>query len=294
MRRALGFAAAIALLIGGGAAAQDSDFGGYTAMRIDYVGVLQGFYDSGTLERFSEGVRITLLSDDPGQRPVPISANAMTFRYAQGQTMPSLIVMEGGVEIDHPEASIRAGRAEWNFDSGELVFTGNPVLRNERFKEMRGEVMKMNFKTGAFEVKQAKIEELPLEGQEGVATADPNLLREQDVRDWPGFIGKMKAEAAGDAPAPGRHLVALLPGSLREAVQAMSPEAIAAERATVLREINRVMQTPNLYDAAAWSGIALGEEASGLLALEARDAAQLVRMNRLLLEAAYPDLIVRR
>jgi hypothetical protein len=272
------------------------DFGGYTSMRIDFVGFMQGDYQTGALEKFTDGVKITLLSDDPNQKPVPISANTMTFQYAEGQTMPSMITMEGSVQIDHPQASIKAGRAEWNFDSGDLVFTGSPIMKSDRFKEMRGEKMRMNFKTGAFEVSQAKIDQVDL-NQTGTggsgAPSDPNLLTEGDVTDWPGFIQTLKTQSAASAPSPGKMLVGLLPGTLREAVQSMSVEAILSQKGKVVEELNKIMQSQNLYDATTFEGVTLDEEANTLLAKADRSDEERIRLNRLLLQAAYPGMIAK-
>ncbi|MCC6143983.1 MAG: hypothetical protein IT368_09270 [Candidatus Hydrogenedentes bacterium] len=273
------------------------DFGGYTSMRIDFVGFMQGDYQTGALEKFTDGVKITLLSDDPNQKPVPISANTMTFQYAEGQSMPTVITMEGQVQIDHPQASIRAGRAEWNFESGDLVFTGSPVMKSDRFKEMRGEKMRMNFKTGAFEVSQAKIDEIPLEqsgtGSSG-APSNPNLLSESDVTDWPGLIQALKNESASSAPSPGRLLVSLLPGTLREAVQGMSVETLVGQKGKVLGELNKILQTQNLYDPTAFGGVTLDDEAKALAAKSDRSDEERIRLNRLLLQAAYPAMIAKK
>lgn len=72
--------------------------------------------------------------------------------------------------------------------------------------------------------------------------------------------------------------------------QASTP---AAAVAILQSEFNRVMRGPSIYDPARFNGVKLSEEARGMAgqAMAARDVS---RLNRLLLEDAYPSELARR
>lgn len=274
------------------ALAQPTDMGGYSSMRIDSVGVLEGGFD-GTIKRMADGVSITLMADDAEMKDLPIRAGTMNFTWAAGEPTPSVIVMEGNVEIDHPQAHVTAQRAEWNFEAGTLTFSGNPIMKSEQVKEMRGERMILNFNTNTFEVRGARVSELPIKGGAGMGggSSDPNMLTEGQVTDWTGLVSQIKKEASAGGASPGKQIISGLPASDRTQFEGASVELIVQNKGLMVKAINRALGQTSFYNKAAWEGKTLSSEAQELLAKEQRTAQEQTRLNRLLLQSAYPGLI---
>ena len=80
-------------------------------------------------------------------------------------------------------------------------------------------------------------------------------------------------------------------GSLSEHVSRfLSPPVAPEERTRVVLALNELLASQNLYDGAVFAEIALSDEARRLARLERQASkAELERLNRLLLEAAYPQ-----
>jgi len=278
------------------AAPADSGMGGYKRMEIEYVGLMDGTLD-GRINKMAGGVKIKLVAGKPDQKDLPISAKTMTFSYAEGATKPSRIVLEGDVNIQHPQASVTAEKADWDMEKGELVFTGNPVMRSERVKEMRGSKMILNFEKNAFQVSDVRIPEFDTSG--GAAPGAPKAsaapaISEGDVTDWPGFVDALKTAANGAAASPGKQLAARGGEQMQGALRSMPTEDILKNKEMVLKAINGILRKPGFYNKAAWEGVALGDELNALLAKGTLSAEEQVRQNYLLLQAAFPTFVAAK
>ncbi len=271
---------------------QGSAISGYNSMEIE-AGRMKGNFATGAIDEMTDGAKIRLLSDDPDKQPLPIKAQTMKFTWKEGQTTPSAIVMDRNVEVNHPDAQITAGHAEWNFDTGDLVFTGDPVVNNDKIKGLRGEKMMLNVKTNSFEVLRVRADQVPLQGIEGGAGGknDPSLLREGDVKDWAALIGLLRTEAkAGDA-TPGKQIVSLISADNRQLLMSVDTAVLLQRKGDIVKLVNSVLKNPKLYSADAWNGRTVGEEAQKLIAAEKRTPEEQTRLNRLLINAAYPELV---
>ncbi len=256
-------------------------------MKIERVGKMVGGFN-GTLKQMSGGVSIVLESDDPNLKPLPIRADSMTFQWTEGKNTPDVIVLEGNVAIEHPQATVTAERAEWNFDRSEVVFTGHPVMNSERVKDLRCDRMVLNFEKNTFEVVNASVKEVAIRAEtEGTAPA----LAESQIKDFKGLLSAMQKEARGERPSPGKRLVSLLDADMQSALLNATPEMLEKQKGAILKVLNRLLQKPNLYDAQSWESVTLPAEAKELLALPQRTPAQTVQLNRLLLQAAYPQYL---
>ncbi len=275
------------------APAQGAGMSGYNSMEID-AGRMKGNFATGAIDEMTEGVKIRLLSDDPDKKPLPMKAQTMKFTWKEGQTTPSTIVMDHNVEVNQMDTLITAGHAEWNFESGEVVFTGDPVVNNDKIKGLRGEKMTLNVKTNNFEVTRVRADQVPLQGMEGGPAGgkgDPSLLREGDVKDWAALIGKLRAEANAADAAPGKQIVSQISADNRKLLMSVDTAVLLQRKGDIVKLVNSVLKSPKLYSEAAWKGRALGEEAQKLVAAEKRSPEEQTRLNRLLLNAAYPELV---
>lgn len=286
-----------ALLAAGWARAQApaDGMGGYTSMEID-AGLLKGNFATGTIDEMTGGVKIRLLSDDPELKPLPIRAQTMKFSWREGQSSPVSVVMEQNVEVTHPEAQITADRAEWNFETGQLVLTGEPVVNNDKIKGLRGDKMMLNLKTNQIEVVRMRADQMPLkfEGDGGAALGGMGggpALREGDVKDWAGLIDALRADAKAGGATPGGQVLSLIGADKRDLLMTTDPALLLQRKGDMVKLFNSVLKSPDLYKEAAWQGKTLPGEAVELLAADKRDAAEQVRLNRLLLSAAWPGLV---
>lgn len=286
-------------LAGGAPGQEEGNLGGYNAMQIERVGRFRGSFD-GTIgiREMTDGVRITLVSDDPALQPLPIRANIMRFTWPEGTDTPTAIIMEGNVEVQHPQASVKADRAEWDFEKGELVFTGNPIMNSDTVKGLRGNKMVINFNENYFDVIDMQAESsVPLRrpGTAGVPTeTDPSMLTQEDVKDWKGLVTILKAQARAETPSPGRQIAAKLDPDIQGALMNATVDGLVGEKATLLKQLNNVLGKPGFYDEAAFAGVQIPEEANTLMAQESLDRSGQIRLNRLLLQAAYPEYIAER
>lgn len=275
----------------------DSGMGGYGRMEIEHVGLMDGTLD-GRINKMAGGVRIKLIADKPEMKDLPIRAKTMVFTYAEGATKPTRIVLEGDVEIDHPQASVRAEKADWDMEKGELVFTGNPVMRSDRVKEMRGSKMVLNFEKNAFQVSDVRIPEFdtnqaapaPGNGGNGGGCA-PAVLSEGSVSDWAGFIDALKAAQAAPGASPGKQLVTRAGEQTQSALQSMATADIVKNKALVLKALNGVLVKKGFYSREAWANVTLGDEVKALLAKPSLTPEEQARQNLLLLQAAFPNFI---
>ena len=267
---------------------------GYARMSVN-AGVMTGNINTKRLDKLSGGVAIELISDDGTKPNLPIKANEVTFTWKEGQTTPSTISMRGNVDISHPQAHITAQRADWNLESGDLVFTGNPVLDSEDFKNLKADEIRINMETGAYELRQGNVKEMPLQGAESGAGGGngniPGLLAESDITDWTAFLDTIKAESQAEGENPGKQILSRLGDEPRKMLTTMDTLALVGAKGQVVGQLNGVLKRPGMFKRSAWAGKTLSEEVEALIQIKEQTPEQQVRQNRLLLHAAYPDLV---
>lgn len=266
---------------------------GYDVMSVK-AGLMKGNFNTGQMDSLTGGAHIVLKASDGSKPDMPIKASAITFTWKEGQTTPALIKMEGNVDIRHPEAKITAQRADWDLESGDLVFTGNPVMDSPALKGLRAEKISINLNTGAYELVQGEVDEAPLEGMSNGGDAPiPGELVEGDVTDWAGFINTIKAQSQAEGPNPGKQVLGQLDEQTRGLLQDVDTPALLENKAAILKKLNGVIRRPGMFDREAWEsqGVTLSDEIEALLDIDPQTPEQQARQNRLLLDAAYPNLI---
>ena len=249
---------ALALTFAGIAAAQATGMSGYNKMKIDHAGQITGNL-SGAIEEMSGGVRIVLLSDDEAKGNLPIAADKITFAWGEG-SQPKSIILTGNVRIQHPDADVTAEKAEWDFGSGQLVFTGNPIMNSPRAQNMKGDKMTFNMQKGTFAVTGVSISELPLNEMGGLG-------------------------GAGGGPAS--HITGMIDPENRKRLMETPTELVVENNRMLIKQINALMQAPAFYNAEAWSGITLPEGVAEKLASRDLEAAERVEVNKTAFKAAF-------
>lgn len=271
--------------------------GGYSKMSVK-ADSMTGNMNTGRPEKLSGGVEIELIALDSGRSNLPIRANTVTFSWRDGLPTPVAITMQGNVDINHPDAHIRSQRADWNMETGELVFTGDPVLESEEFDELRAGEIRINLETGDYELSNGvQVKEMPIQGDANGGGGGnggnniPGLLTEGDITDWAAFLNTIKSQAAADGENPGKQLLSRLGDTPRNMLLNTDTEVLVGAKGQVLDQLNGVLKRPGMFNRSAWAGIALSEEIESLLLITNQTPEQQVRQNRLLLHAAYPDLV---
>ena len=271
---------------------------GYNAMKVK-AGMMKGNIQTGKLDSLTDGVVIELLSDDASQPNLPIRANTITFEWKEGSSMPAKIKMDGNVDIKHPQGQIKAQHADWNLESGDLVFTGNPVMDSDTFKNLAAERIMINMETGAFSLEQTSVDKMPLKGTDGGGASSgggggaplPGEMTEADVTDFEGLINALKSQAKESGDNPGKQVMAQLNATVRGMLESQETSVLVGAKADVIKQLNAVIRKPGMYKRAAWEGITLSEEVTALIAKKDQTPEEQARQNRLLLNAAYPAMI---
>ncbi len=120
-------------------------------------------------------------------------------------------------------------------------------------------------------------------------------LRRVSVRDWPVLMAKIDEQAKREGPSPARLVRERLnPDLLKKLTEVaeQSPGEYTSEIVDQLvADMNRVIEGPSLYSAAAWEEVTLGKEARELIDGGAADRGgpDTARLNRLLIERAWPS-----
>jgi hypothetical protein len=132
----------------------------------------------------------------------------------------------------------------------------------------------------------------------GITEQSGAALASNDLTDPKGLVEKIKQQESKPSPSPGKQVWSLLSAGYQAQLRP-DDEAPTHSRWSgmvylqLAGELNAVLKSRQLYDPAAWAGIELPGEAQQLLAqgVDLLDEDDVPRLNRLLLQAAYPDKI---
>ena len=108
------------------------------------------------------------------------------------------------------------------------------------------------------------------------------------------FLAAFKKDCVAQEATPGNHILALFDPEAKALIGSMTVEDLLNLKEEFVERMNEALALPAFYNAAAWQRAKPSGEAASLL--EAGSARELtpeevLRMNRLLLEAAYPGHI---
>jgi lipopolysaccharide export system protein LptA len=264
---------------------------GYDIMSVK-AGKWSGNLNTGRLvDSLTGNAHIVLKTEDGSKPDLPIKANTITFTWKEGQSVPSTIKMVGNVDIKHPDAKVKSERADWNLDSGDLEFTGDPVMDSVAFSGLRASKISINLNTGAYSIDQGAAENVALMNEEsGGGAPIPGELAESDITDWAGLINAIKAQGKAEGDNPGKQVLKQLDEKTRGFLQSVDTPTLLSNKGDILKKLNGVLRRPGLFKRAAWPG-GLSDEIEALLKISSQTPEQQVRQNRLLLQAAYPAMI---
>lgn len=277
-------------------AQENMSLGKYSSMRIEKVGKLKGTLNQGmSIREMSGGVSIVLLSQEPNTPNMPIKADKMTFEWEEGRNSPVLIRMEGKVYLEHPEGKLTAEKAVWDFKKEIVEFTGNPMLDSPKAQGLKGSKIVMDFKNNTIDIENLQADMIPLQVEGGSSESGVDngltLLTESDVSDWNGFIVELKKQGQANEMTPGKYLLSKFDGDARSQFLSAPNDLILKRKQDLVKQINRLLRKPDFYNKEAWAKTTLPESAKELLQKGTLTAEEQVRLNRLLLQCAFPDMI---
>ncbi|HOD48672.1 MAG TPA: hypothetical protein PLM14_00610 [Candidatus Hydrogenedentes bacterium] len=242
------------------------------------------------------GVALTLFPRNTGEKPLDIKANEIVFEWQPGE-QPQKVDLTGNVNVEGEIGAISSQTAVLDLAADTLVFTDQVNIDSEQFQGVSASRFTYNLEDGGIEMDDMTMTNMSLEGVGGEAEpADPMLLTVADVKDWQGIIPAIKAQAAADAPSPGKRLISLLPEDARAQFNALAPDAQLTPdmKKDFVGQLNKALQRKDFYDAAAWQGVALPEPVQALVNAKPESGPELIKLNRGLFEAAFPKFVAQK
>lgn len=211
----------------------------------------------------------------------PVLGERMTVNKEREIDQPSIIVLlqesrREGERVLLPAEKYQDGRA-----NVEIRIADRKVQ-----KQVAAEVEK-RVPPGSWLVRE-KIERLPQE-------TPPLTLPADHVTSWPRFCARLYGERAEPAPNASRRLWSLLPQEARQIVEtaagAQRPDK--HDRAEVAKAVTELLARPDLFPQELVAELEPPAEAKTLLRRRPEELSdqEVRRMNRLLLEAAFPKTI---
>jgi len=230
-------------------------------------------------------------------RPVPGEKGKTALESAQAT---------GNVRLDDTRTVATAESAEWQREEGSMKLLGRPAeIRWDNGNRITaGLIHRMG--DGAETVCSAT-PDYPRDvyllaytvdrGAHGREARLPYQLGAEHVADWPAFCATLARQGAAAAPSPAKRLWELLPEGTRGILRGAAQGNVLGDRrkAEAVAALNEMLKKPGFYREADFKGVPLPPEAAELLKLDpkAMDEAQARKLNRLLLEAAFPGQIAK-
>ncbi|MBC7851859.1 MAG: ABC transporter permease subunit, partial [Pirellulaceae bacterium] len=128
-------------------------------------------------------------------------------------------------------------------------------------------------------------------------------VREGDAEEWPDLIDKLKQAEAETKPSPTRRIWTLLTAEQQKHVrdfkrlpkqpQLKDVREFQQAARKVIDALDEVAKKPELHDKPSWAGVSVSFEGRQLLGkgAEKLDSQDTLRLNRILIEAAFPGLM---
>ena len=126
---------------------------------------------------------------------------------------------------------------------------------------------------------------------------ESSLLRENDIYDWPGFCAKVNEERNQTSPNPSRRLWEHLSTDARQAIEKTTQDTNVSQesKSLITFALNEVLNNIDFYHLDSFQQIELSDDAQSLInqSSEPLTNKDIQKLNRLLLEAAYPEQIAK-
>jgi WD40 repeat protein len=121
------------------------------------------------------------------------------------------------------------------------------------------------------------------------------LLGVDDIIDWPRLVDKLRQAGLNGLPGPGRRIMTLLSPEVREmfSVAGQTNDLDETKKGIVVAALNEVLKRRDFYKSDDFEKLAIKDENKGRLNgdLNSLSDEEIENLNRLLLEASYPEEI---
>ena len=128
-------------------------------------------------------------------------------------------------------------------------------------------------------------------------TIDSSLFSMGDILNWSGLCSKMNGDAHEDSPNPGKRIWHQLPKKIQSLIEVPTAETdlSAEDRSDIIAALNHLLEKRDLYQRRDFAQITLPAAARELLSQNQKEfsTSKIQKLNRLLIEAAYPHEIAR-
>lgn len=268
--------------------------GNFDFTSLDVSGNIDFNFNTGHLNKITNGAKVTLYdADGAGMK---IQAATILFEWPAESPDPTSIILDGNVAIEQDVGTIRAGKAVWRVADNTIVFTGSPFIQSARVKTMTADRIEIDLGTGETSIQNGDAKGMVMAGGEETQSGGA-ALKMADVTDWSSLIVGLQAAKKSDTPSPGRQILQFISPQIGDNVGNLNPkdELSDTNKSYFLKELNRVLREPALYTAEAWDGIALDDETKALAQKgpATLSPTDIVRLNRHLVEAAFPGAIAK-
>lgn len=124
------------------------------------------------------------------------------------------------------------------------------------------------------------------------ADAEPTTaIAMSDVEDWDAMRDSIAAQAAADAPSPGKRIYDQLPQEARPLLESKAPMT-EDDKEHLRLHLNALLRQRDFYDEQSFEQTAMSDTAKKLVKgnIQRLQIGDLMRVNRVLLESAYPQI----
>ncbi|MBM4041957.1 MAG: LPS export ABC transporter periplasmic protein LptC [Planctomycetes bacterium] len=239
-------------------------------------------------------------------RPVPKPEGLTEKEKQESDVELDRVEAIGDVRLDDGRTVAVCDRLDWSREEGSTKLVGRPaeIRWDNGNRLVAGLIHRMG--DGA-EIVCSSTPEQPGDVYLLAQTIDraaeppggrgPHHLRVADVADWPAFVAALAKQGTASAPSPGKRLWEQLPEETRTILLSTVAGSFLGDRRkrAIVGALNAILGKPGFYREADFTGVALPLEAAEMLKLDpkAMDEAQVRKLNRLLLEAAFPGQIAK-
>ena len=124
-------------------------------------------------------------------------------------------------------------------------------------------------------------------------TYGASYLSASQITDWDKLVEAFRSTTAADPTTPLGKFSGLIDPEIRDRISGTVLDS--DDMQAVLEELNRILETPGIYDPGVWKGVHINGESDSFIAkgVQGLNARELVRFNRLLLEAAAPEFVAK-
>ncbi len=163
---------------------------GFSGMDIEKAPRVQ--FRQGELERISHGVRIRLRSSKPGEKGFLLRASEVTFARPADGGEPTAIHLRNNVQVNGPNGTISARKADFDTEKQVIEFVGDPNRRvlgsTPQIRQFSADRIRYTVSTNDAFLTNLKARDVPISSPEEGAGADQHNYSSMDIEKAPNVL----------------------------------------------------------------------------------------------------------